>query len=141
MKKILYIILALLLSFTCMGCSDKEKKDNEINVNQEKNANNPEGADETLLGASEIYPTVMVDGHLYEWRRGKALHYLPSDSIYYGEINHIDGKKPTKNCEFVSVFSVSGKIYTVSDNIDYVYLQLTTDWMEETTVIFDLISE
>ena len=65
--------------------------------------------------------------------------YLPNDSIYYGDINHIDGKNPKKNCDFVSVFPVFGQIYTVPDNIDYVYLQLSTNWAEEFTVVFDLV--
>ena len=93
----------------------------------------------TLLGASEIYPTVMVEGHAYEWRRGRAIVGFPKDCVYYGEINHISGKKPTENCEFVSVFSVSGQIYTIPENADCVYLRLTTEWMEDRTVVFDLV--
>ncbi len=105
------------------------------------NTLNPnEGAAGTLMGDTEIYPTVMVDGQLYEWRKGAAIcNELPNDSMYYGEITHVDGESPTKDCEFVSVFSVSGQIYTVSENGDYVYLCLTTDWLNETVVVFDLM--
>ena len=49
------------------------------------------------------------------------------------------GKIRKKNCDFVSVFPVFGQIYTVPDNIDYVYLQLSTNWAEEITVVFDLV--
>ncbi|MBR4342776.1 MAG: hypothetical protein IKP88_08730 [Lachnospiraceae bacterium] len=131
MKKFLFIFLIALLSCACLSCNSKKGGGNDTN--------SPEITEGTLLGADEIYPTVMVNGYLYEWRRGRALHYLPNDSIYYGDINHIDGKNPEKNCDFVSVFPVSGQIYTVPDNIDYVYLQLTTNWAEEFTVVFDLI--
>ena len=99
-----------------------------------------EGAAGTLMGDTEIYPTVMVDGQLYEWRKGAAIcDRLPSDSMYYGEITHADGEIPTKDCELVSVFSVSGQIYTVSKNSENVYLCLTTDWMTDTIVVFDLV--
>ena len=91
-----------------------------------------------LMGDSDIYPTVMVDGRLYEWRRGRALHMIPQDGEYYGEIIHADVKTPTKDCEFVSYFSVSGQIFTVPENSDSVYLRLTTDWMEDQGIIFDL---
>ena len=101
---------------------------------------NEEGAG-TLVGDTEIYPTVMVDGHLYEWRKGAAIcNELPNNSMYYGELVRIDGESPTKDCEFVSVFSVSGQIYTVSENSDCVYLCLTTDWLNKTVVVFDLVA-
>ena len=100
---------------------------------------NKEGAG-TLVGDTEIYPTVMVEGHLYEWRKGVALcNQLPNNSVYYGDITHIDGETPTKDCEFVSVFQVSGQIFTVSENNGCVYLCLTTDWLTETVVVFDLV--
>lgn len=100
---------------------------------------NNEGAG-TLIGDTEIYPTVMVNGQLYEWRKGAAIcDGLPNDCVYYGELTHIDGKTPIKDCEFVSVFSVSGQIYTISENNDCVYLCLTTDWLNETVVVFDLV--
>ena len=107
------------------------------------NSINPhKGGAGTLRGDTEIYPTVMVNGQLYEWRKGEAMcNELPNDSTYYGEITHIDGESPTKDCEFVSIFLVSGQIYTVSENGDYVYLCLTTDWLNETVVVFDLVGD
>ena len=95
----------------------------------------------TLMGDTEIYPTVMVNGQLYEWRKGVAIcDELPNDSVYYGEVTHIDEETPTKDCEFVSAFSVSGQIYTVLENENCVYLCLSTDWLNETIVVFDLVS-
>ena len=96
----------------------------------------------TLDGADEIYPTVMVDGQLYEWRRGRAIcEDYPDNSVYYGELIHADGEQPTKDCEFASTFSVTGQIYTVAGNEESVYLSLTTDWLNEAIVVFDLVMD
>ena len=95
----------------------------------------------TLMGDTEIYPTVMVDGQLYEWRKGAAIcAELPNDCDYYGEVTHVEGGTPTNDCEFVSVFSVSGQIYTISENDECVYLCLTTEWLNETVVMFDRVT-
>lgn len=107
------------------------------------NTVNPnEGSAGTLMGDTEIYPTIMVDGQLYEWRKGAAIcNELPNDSVYYGELTHVEGETPRNDCEFVSVFSVSGQIYTISENDKCVYLCLTTDWLNETFVVFDLVAD
>lgn len=100
----------------------------------------PQDSAGTLMGADEIYPTVMVEGQLYEWRRGAAIcSELPNNCVYYGDLNHVEGQTPTNNYEFVSVFSVSGQIYTVLESSDCVYLCLTTEWMDNTVVAFDLV--
>jgi hypothetical protein len=96
----------------------------------------------TLPGADEIYPTIMVEGNLYEWRKGAAIcSELPDDCVYYGELIHVEGETPNNNNEFVSVFSVSGQIYTVPETDTVVYLCLTTDWLENTVVVFDLVQQ
>ena len=93
------------------------------------------------MGAAEIYPTIMVDGQLYEWRKGTAIcNELPSDCVYYGELTHVEGKVPSNDREFVSVFTVSGQIYIVPENDSCVYLCLTTEWLTETVVVFDLVT-
>jgi hypothetical protein len=96
----------------------------------------------TLPGADEIYPTIMVEGNLYEWRKGAAISSeLPDDCVYYGELIHVEGETPNNNNEFVSEFSVSGQIYTVPQTDTVVYLCLTTDWLENTVVVFDLVEQ
>lgn len=93
-----------------------------------------------LPGADEIYPTVMVNGELYEWLLGRALiDELPVGSVYCGKIYHTSKATPENDCEFASVFSVSGRIFTDPDK-DLVYLELTTDWLENQIVIFEPIS-
>lgn len=93
-----------------------------------------------LPGSDKIYPTIMVDNTLYEWRLGVALvDELPIGSTYYGKINHTSRTTPEKDCELVSVFPASGRIF-VNHNEDLVYLELTTDWLENQLVIFEPIS-
>ena len=93
----------------------------------------------TLYGADKVYPTVMVDGALYEWHRGSAIQFsgLPEGCTYYGEVSHTEAETPQENGEFAALFPVSGAIYTVPGDASVVYLQLTTDWMEDTVVQFD----
>ena len=125
MKKRMAFILAVTIAISLLGCVDT--------VSHEVSAG-------TLMGDTEIYPTVMVDGRLYEWRRGAAVcNGLPIDSVYYDEIIHVEGEIPGNDCEFVSTFSVSGKIYTIVENDEFVCLCLTTDWLNEAVVIFDLV--
>lgn len=81
----------------------------------------------------EIYPTVMVDGEFYEW--DSICRKLPEDCVFYGEINHTTKNVPLNNCEFVSVFSAEGEIYTTPDEA-CVYLKLTTYWLNDTVVKF-----
>lgn len=100
----------------------------------------PDNSANTLLGADKIYPTIMIQGHLYEWRKGAAIcNELPDDCVYYGELIHVEGEMPNNDSEFVSVFSVSGQIYTMPQTDTVIYLCLTTDWMENTVVVFDIV--
>ena len=94
-----------------------------------------------LTGGTDIYPTVMVEGQRYKWKT-TSLEDVPDDGVYYGEVSYVYGKTPTKDCEFMSVFMVSGQIYTIPGNDELVYLRLTTDlspdWLNEEVVIFAL---
>lgn len=122
--KIKVFLLIVILCTLLAGCAQEQTE---------------ETGDPTLLGADEIYPAVMVEDHIYEWRRGSAImDQLPSDAERYGDVAHVEGSSPTANGEFVSVFTASGEIYTLPDEQDSVYLCLTTDWMEDTFVVFDL---
>jgi hypothetical protein len=123
-------------SYDKIGVSYEEIVNQDILQTQPDNSTGPG----TLPGADEIYPTIMVEGNLYEWRKGAAISSeLPDDCVYYGELIHVEGETPNNNNEFVSVFSVSGQIYTVSQTDTVVYLCLTTDWLENTVVVFDLV--
>lgn len=94
-----------------------------------------------LPGADEIYPTVMVNGELYEWRKGRAIQdKLPDSSNYEADIEHSNEKVPVGNYEFISTFDVTGEIYTVPDDNSCVYLLISTDWFQEGVVAFDRVS-
>ena len=127
MRKRMAFILAVIIAISLIGCGDT--------VSHADSADN-------LMGDSEIYPTVMVDGRLYEWRRYMALcNGLPNDCIYYGEIIHVEGETPGNDCEFVSAFPVSGQIYTILENDEFLCLSLTTNWLKEAVVAFDLVED
>lgn len=81
----------------------------------------------------------MVEGRLYQWRLGAAIYGedLPESCIYYGDIRHIEGAQPEADGEFAPAFAVSGEICIYPDAMWAVYLRMTTDWLENTTVIFD----
>ena len=93
----------------------------------------------TLPGDSEVYPTVMVNGQLYEWRKGVAIcDEIPEDCLYYGKLIYVEKNSPENDCEFSSTFSASGDIYTMSDS-DSVYVCISTEWLNNTFVIFDAV--
>ena len=95
-----------------------------------------------LTGWTDIYPTVKVNGQLYQWKR-LLIEDFPENAVHHGDVKYVYGKTPRKDCEFMSVFVVSGEIYTVPDNDEWIYLRLTTDlspdWLNETVVIFELV--
>lgn len=122
MKRMVFIITALLFLLTGCGSSSESGKP-------------------TLPGADEIYPTVMVDGEFYEWRKGRAIQdKLPDSSNYEANIEHSNENIPTEDYEFVSTFDVTGEIYTIPDDNSCVYLLISTDWMQESVVVFDKVS-
>ena len=122
MKRIIFSLIAFIFLLTGCGSSSESGKP-------------------TLPGADEIYPTVMVNGELYEWRYGRAIQdKLPDSSNYEADIEHSNEKIPTENYEFVSTFDVTGGIYTIPDDNSCVYLLLSTDWFQEGVVAFDKVS-
>lgn len=139
MKKLFFIFMVVMLFIivTVPAC-------NKPQSNYEENVPRVNG-EPTLPGALEIYPTVMVEGELYTWVGvyGMDIFHqeqgeLPEESAYYGEVTHVEGETPKNNCEFVSTFQVSGQIYMLADDSDTVLLCLTTDWMENALIEFEL---
>ncbi|MCI5795682.1 MAG: hypothetical protein MR019_02265 [Ruminococcus sp.] len=102
--------------------------------------NHKTGYRSTLPGAEKVYPTVMVDGSLYEWYKGAAIcDDLPQDCVFYGDIKYVAKKTPKNDCEFSAAFDAEGQIYKVPDEAS-VYLVLTTYWLSNTVVKFDAVS-
>ena len=107
------------------------------NMDSTQPSTRPPQSGGTLLGDTEVYPTVMVDGKLYEWRKGRAICVtVPEDLVYYGQVTHVVEKHPKNNCEFASVFNLSGDIY-ICPSDGCVYICVTTYWMKDTFVVFD----
>ena len=91
-----------------------------------------------LTRGTDIYPSVQVNGELYEWRKGSAIiRDLPDGVLYYGELIHVEGVTPNSDSEFVSVFDASGQIYITENSCENIYICLTTSWLESAIVIFD----
>lgn len=110
------------------------------NMDSTQPSTRPPQSGGTLLGDTEVYPTVMVDGELYEWRKGRAICLdVPEDLVYYGQIIHVDKNRPKNDCEFRAIFDVSGDIY-ICPSDGCVYICITTDWMEDTFVVFDPVN-
>lgn len=108
-----------------------------MNYAENRTINNAGNVGNTIPGADKIYPTIMVNGTRYEWLLGKALlDELPVGSTYYGQINHSNATTPESDCEFVSVFLASGRIFVDPDK-NLVYLELTTEWLDRQLVIFE----
>lgn len=94
---------------------------------------------EQPFGFDEVYPTVMVDGKLYEWRKGMAIYdTLPETCVYYGQVKCVGRNSPEGDCEFTAAFMAEGDIYKCQED-ECVYICLTTDWLEDTVVAFDLL--
>ncbi|MCR5740376.1 MAG: hypothetical protein K6G43_11230 [Lachnospiraceae bacterium] len=110
------------------------------------------------------YPTVLVNGEYYEFRRtrvngvgpllvvpnGIPKELWPDDPNvvlegldYYGEIIHYSGEYqyPKEDCEIVCWFDIQGQIYTDPNNKDTVYLYIETPWIEYAVAAFDKIEK
>ena len=107
------------------------------NIDSTQPSTRPPQGGGTLPGDTDVYPTVMVDGKLYEWRKGSAIRYaVPEDCAYYGQVIHVGRNIPKNDCEFASVFNLSGDIYMCPSD-GCVYICVTTYWMKDTFVVFD----
>ena len=113
-------------------------------------------------GKTYAYPTILVNGYYYEFRRTRVdgvgpLLVVPNgvpkelwpddpnvvleDLDYYGEIIHYSGEYqyPKEDCEIVCWFDIEGQIYTDPNNKDTVYLYIETPWIEYAVAAFDRI--
>ena len=133
------VIVAILLCVIIGGTILKIKRSNH-----EERIGESSG---TIPGADEIYPTILIDGNYYEWKRGRAILMdyagrplpLSGETEYYGEIIHTDNDYPTMDKELVCTFNVTGSVYINPKEKSSIYLVISTDWMTDTVVVFDLI--
>jgi len=137
LKKVLtaIILMGLLSLFGCANTQDKEPTES------------------TLPGADVIYPTVLVGGECYQWRRGLAVmnedvvnnstsdpNEFLKNMVFYGEIIKGSSDHPEQDRELACVFDVSGSIYLDPNDENVVYLWLTTDWLEDGVIAFDRVN-
>lgn len=137
LKKVLtaIILMGLLSLFGCANTQDKEPTES------------------TLPGADVIYPTVLVGGECYQWRRGLAVmnedvvnnstsdpNEFLKNMVFYGEIIKGSSDHPEQDRELACVFDVFGSIYLDPNDENVVYLWLTTDWLEDGVIAFDRVN-
>ena len=91
----------------------------------------------TLPGATEINPSVMVNGKIYTWV-GIVDTGIPDGYLYVSDLTHIEGDVLSEDGQFISTFDAKGQIYAHPDRPDRVYIQITTDWLEGNLVQFSL---
>ncbi len=102
----------------------------------------PHSGGPLLPGADKIYPTICVNGNLYEWTRMYAYDWQEPQKEalkeweYVGKLIHVDGKKPQNDCEFVSKFSATGDIYIDPKSDANIYVLIKTDWVDQEFVVF-----
>lgn len=98
---------------------------------------NKSGGSNAVSNYDKNYPTVLVNGKMYEWKQNDAVvDSLPADCIYCGKINHIGSNTPENNCDFVSDFFAVGEVY-IDSSIDLVYIKIKTDWLDGCIAIFE----
>ena len=66
------------------------------------------------FGFEEIYPTIMLNGEIYEWHRGVGIVGYGEDKVNslklkenivdYGKINHTTDEKPKNELDFFFCF-------------------------------------
>ena len=104
------------------------------------------------LGGLEIFPKIAVNGELYwwyygenkwlsrhvfyKWKKPGVVSDLPEDCVYYGEIKHVPGNKPTDDCEMVSVFPATGQIYVFPDDSSVCFVVITALALDREIVPF-----
>jgi len=91
----------------------------------------------TLPGADKINPSIMMNGQVYCWA-GMAFGELPVGFTYVAELHHIADDTLTEDGQFIALFEAQGQIYANPDSPDTVYVQMTTDWLDEEFVKFSL---
>jgi hypothetical protein len=100
--------------------------------------------DPTLPGAAERYPALMYNGNIYYWKHMSATQdNLPKGELlsgyqYVGDIEYVDKQTPEKDFQFVAKFKATGALYAKKDQPKDVCVCLTTDWLDQSYVIFSL---
>ncbi len=82
----------------------------------------------------------MVNGQIYTWTYMAGPGFavpIPIDLVYLAEFEHIEGETLTEDYQLIADFEITGEIYVdPNDEEDYLYLLVTTDWLDEAYVLF-----
>lgn len=88
----------------------------------------------TLYGANEINPSTMYKERTYSWSKmGEA---LPDGYHYVGDLKYESSGELKSEFDFIAKFEAEGQVYFNQDNPDCLYVKITTDWIDNSYVIF-----
>ncbi len=113
------IVLVMLINVT----KNKTRESNDIVI-----------GGPTLYGADEINPSIMYHEKTYCWAKmGEA---LPDGYHYVGDLKYESSGELKSEFDFIAKFKAEGQIYFNPDNPDNLYVNIKTDWIDNSYVIF-----
>lgn len=104
--------------------------------------NNSEASRRGGTMSGDMNPALMYNGNIYDWKHMSATAQnqpkgeLPSGYQYVGDIQYVDKQTPEKDLQFVAGFKATGQIYANKDQPQNVCVCITTDWLDQSYVIF-----
>ena len=162
MKKLLSLFLSLLFIFAVSGCV----KNSAIDVSPAPNTPGGQGNDIVSYENNELSsgrgwfgdlpkglrPILMVNGKLYRWTGlSEAYHTSTDGSIYImgdgssflpdgysetGKISSVTEDVPTEELQLRAAFDASGTVFTNPATPEAVYVQMTTEWLDDAYIRF-----
>lgn len=134
---IIILLIIIALKNSNIKNSNKEGTDLLFRDKEEIASGQP-----TLYGANEIYPAMMYDGKIYKWdkmaeKTSKIPQgILPEGYDYVGDINYVSTGKLTEDFQFIAKFEAKGQVYFNKNDPGNLYICITTDWIDNSYVIF-----
>jgi hypothetical protein len=135
----------------CLNISTEWFTDTKVYFKKAEDQKTLKNTKKHSFGFEEIYPAIMLNGEIYEWHRGVGIVGYGEDKVNslklkenivdYGKINHTTDKKPKNELDFSSVFDVDGEIYIIPGNDEYIYVYMSSYWIEDAVIRFDSVSD
>lgn len=104
--------------------------------------NNSEASKRGGTMTGDLNPALMYNGKIYYWKNMSATQQnlpkgeLPSGYLYVGDIQYVDKQVPAEELQFVAGFKAAGQLYANKDHPQDVCVRITTDWLDQSYVIF-----
>ena len=153
---VLSLVLALLLA-GCGAGPDAENSFDEVPAEGSPQIqtyeNNPLSSGSGWFGdlPNGLRPMILVDGTLYRWAGlsqeplaigsdvflpGSSSTCLPEGYTAAGTISGLTEEVPAEELQLRAAFSATGTVYTSEASPEVVYVNMTTDWLENSFIRF-----